>query len=350
MVINVDEAEILDLIRSSNFKKFACRLRPESGHYSDRQMFRTSIVYVRPDLNHDLHQSQGKEDARVNFSLLPVRLNIDQDTFEFIGNFFSSDTTPTAEQLESLLMSSASDDDDSSDDDEADDDDDDGDDERIPRGRGRGGGAAAAADRAAAAGAVVAPVYIQSFRVDMIPVCIDYKPKHMDYQAFVNGDYLQGLHFWPLQDVELALKSFECHGVEGWGAAFGKLVSFWTGDIGQHQLHHVAAGAQPIRSFCKIGSGMADLVLIPIEQFKKDGRLLRGLSKGGSSFGRALALETLQLGNDVANASQSLLEGIDGAVSGLSRDAQTRSSQRLRQRTSRHRGKVEEEAATICFF
>jgi autophagy-related protein 2 len=50
----------------------------------------------------------------------------------------------------------------------------------------------------------------------------------------------------------------------------------WLPHIGYTQVSNFVSGVAPIRSMINIGSGMADLVLLPIEQYRKDGRIIRG--------------------------------------------------------------------------
>jgi autophagy-related protein 2 len=35
-----------------------------------------------------------------------------------------------------------------------------------------------------------------------------------------------------------------------------------------------------------VGSGVVDLVLVPVSQYKRDGRILRGLQKGAKNFAK----------------------------------------------------------------
>ena len=46
------------------------------------------------------------------------------------------------------------------------------------------------------------------------------------------------------------------------------------------QLADVISGVAPIRSVVNVGSGVADLVLLPIAQYKKDGRIVRDDEEG----------------------------------------------------------------------
>ena len=82
------------------------------------------------------------------------------------------------------------------------------------------------------------------------------------------------------------------------------------------QLVDVISGVSPIRSVVNVGSGVADLVLLPIAQYKKDGRILRGLQKGTTAFFKSTALEAIKLGAKLATGTQVILEQAEGVLGG----------------------------------
>lgn len=100
------------------------------------------------------------------------------------------------------------------------------------------------------------------------------------------------------------------------------LNDLWTPDVKAHQLAEVISGIEPIRSFVNVGSGVADLVLLPIAQYKKDGRIMRGIQKGATSFVKSTAIEAITLGAKLANGTQVILEHAEGLLSGASPSAQ----------------------------
>jgi autophagy-related protein 2 len=65
-----------------------------------------------------------------------------------------------------------------------------------------------------------------------------------------------------------------------------------------------------------VGSGVADLILLPIEQYRKDGRLARGVQKGTNSFVRSTAMEMMKLGAKLATGTQVILEKTEGVLGG----------------------------------
>ena len=76
----------------------------------------------------------------------------------------------------------------------------------------------------------------------------------------------------------------------------------------------VISGVAPIRSVVNVGSGVADLVLLPIAQYKKDGRVLRGVQKGTTSFLKSTAMEAIKLGARLATGTQVILEQAEGVL------------------------------------
>ena len=74
-------------------------------------------------------------------------------------------------------------------------------------------------------------------------------------------------------------------------------------------------GLTPLRTLVNIGSGMADLILLPIDQYQRDGRILRGIQKGAKKFVQTAAMETIKLGTKLAVGTQILLEHADAVLS-----------------------------------
>lgn len=104
---------------------------------------------------------------------------------------------------------------------------------------------------------------------------------------------------------------------------FDTLNDLWTPDVKANQLVDVISGVSPIRSAVNVGSGVADLVLLPIAQYKKDGRIIRGLQKGTKSFVKSTAMEALRLGARLATGTQVVLEQAESILGGQSSGTMT---------------------------
>ncbi|KAJ1883953.1 autophagy- protein 2 [Kickxella alabastrina] len=116
------------------------------------------------------------------------------------------------------------------------------------------------------------------------------------------------LNFFPLEDAEMTLNTVKVRGVAGVSKLIRELGSSWLPHLTQTQIPGVVSGMTPLRSLVNIGSGMADLVILPLEQYRKDGRLVQGIKRGAKSFARTTAMEAIQLGAKVAINAQTLLE------------------------------------------
>lgn len=101
------------------------------------------------------------------------------------------------------------------------------------------------------------------------------------------------------------------------------LNDLWTPDVKATQLVDVISGVAPIRSVVNVGSGVADLVLLPIAQYKKDGRVVRGLQKGTTSFVQSTAIEAIKLGARLATGTQVILEQAEHVIGGQFEDTIT---------------------------
>ena len=140
---------------------------------------------------------------------------------------------------------------------------------------------------------------------------MDYKPKHVDYTGLTGGNLVELMNFFHLDAAEMTLQEVELHGINGFPKLAQELVDVWLPHILSTQVPHMVSGLTPIRSLVNVGSGIADLVLLPIEQYKRDGHIIRGLQKGGRAFTKATTLEALKIGTKLAVGTQVLLEHAD---------------------------------------
>ena len=102
--------------------------------------------------------------------------------------------------------------------------------------------------------------------------------------------------------------------VSGWGSVYSALMEIWSPDIRATQMSDLVGGAAPVRSLIKVGEGVADLILLPIEQYQKDGRLVKGLQRGGKSFAKTTTLEAMKLSSKLATGTQVILERAEAAL------------------------------------
>lgn len=56
-------------------------------------------------------------------------------------------------------------------------------------------------------------------------------------------------------------------------------------------------GVGPTHSFVQLVQGVKDLFWLPVEQYRRDGRIMRGLQRGASSFTTSSAMAFLELTN-----------------------------------------------------
>lgn len=109
----------------------------------------------------------------------------------------------------------------------------------------------------------------------------------------------------------------------GWARLGDTLNDLWTPDVTATQLVDVISGVAPIRSVVNVGSGVADLVLLPIAQYRKDGRVLRGVQKGTTAFMQSTGMEALRLGARLATGTQVILEQAETLLGAQFKDTVT---------------------------
>ena len=54
------------------------------------------------------------------------------------------------------------------------------------------------------------------------------------------------------------------------------ILSKWVPHVINTQLPYYVSGVSGVRSISNVGVGLVDLILLPLQQYQKDGRILRG--------------------------------------------------------------------------
>ncbi|KAJ1956240.1 autophagy- protein 2, partial [Dispira parvispora] len=272
--LRVRDFEVIDRVPTSGWHKFLTHLRSgahKQPRESDSQMLTVKVDQVRTSL----HETSTLE-YRVNVTVLPLRFYIDQDTLSFLIAY-GLDVKEKLEWLETLSLRT---------------------DPLTP-------------------GPTLQPPYFQSFRFDSLTMKVDYKPKRLGFSG-LSEKHLGFVNLFPLQDAKLTLTAVEGFGLRGVPQVISTLRDEWIPHITHTQLPGMVGGVSPIRSLVTLGTGLVDLIILPIEQYKRDGRVIKGLQQGARSFKRTTASETIKLGTKVTSTAQTLLETATDMLSGTS--------------------------------
>lgn len=253
--VRVKDLVVFDHVPTSTWKKFATYDQDAGEREMGASMIHLEILNVKP-----LPELAAAEIV-LKATVLPLRLHVDQDALDFITRFFEfkDDSKPT--------HASPSD---------------------IP--------------------------FIQRAEVNSIPVTLDFKPKRVDYAGLRSGHTTEFMNFVVLDQSRMVLRRTIVYGASGFDRLGQTLNDTWTPDVKRNQLPGVLAGLAPVRSLVNVGSGFKDLVEIPIKEYRKDGRIVRSISKGAAAFARTTGTELVKLGAKLAVGTQYALQGAEGIL------------------------------------
>ncbi|XP_039100718.1 autophagy-related protein 2 homolog A isoform X1 [Hyaena hyaena] len=295
-VFIVQELEVRDRLASSQINKFlylhTSERMPRRAHSN---MLTIKALHVAPTTN------LGGPECCLRVSLMPLRLNVDQDALLFLKDFFSSlaagihplvsvETSADARSETRVPPSSLQ---------EGQPEDTEATGSREPPGSGH------------CSSAEQQPIYFREFRfTSEVPIWLDYHGKHITMdQVGTFAGLLIGLA--QLNCSELKLKRLCCrHGLLGVDKVLGYALNEWLQDIRKNQLPGLLGGVGPMHSVVQLFQGFRDLLWLPIEQYRKDGRLMRGLQRGAASFGSSTASAALELSNRLVQAIQATAETV----------------------------------------
>jgi autophagy-related protein 2 len=123
------------------------------------------------------------------------------------------------------------------------------------------------------------------------------------------------MNFIILEACDITLRHAIVYGVSGFEKLNKTLKDIWIPDVKRNQLPGVLAGLAPVRSIVNVGGGIRDLVVIPMREYRKDGRVVRSIQKGAVAFAKTTSSELARLGAKLAIGTQNVLQGAEGLLS-----------------------------------
>ena len=153
--------------------------------------------------------------------------------------------------------------------------------------------------------------FIQRAEINAVQVRLDFKPKRVDYGGLRSGRTTEFMNFFVLDEADMVLRHVIIYGVSGFDRLGQTLNDIWMPDIKSNQLPGILAGLAPVKSLVNIGSGFKDLVVIPMREYKKDGRVVRSIQKGAVSFAKTTTNELVRLGAKLAIGTQTVLQSAE---------------------------------------
>ncbi|XP_071454260.1 autophagy-related protein 2 homolog A [Hetaerina americana] len=157
-------------------------------------------------------------------------------------------------------------------------------------------------------GSVSPPIFFRNliFSPD-VPIRLDYHGKRVDMTHGPLAGLLMGLGQLNCSEIRLKRLSYR-HGLLGFDKLLSYMLTEWLQDIKRNQLPSLLGGVGPMHSLVQLFQGIRDLFWMPIEQYQKDGRIVRGLQRGANSFTTSTAMAALELTSRLVNAIQSTAE------------------------------------------
>ncbi|MCJ1281087.1 autophagy- protein 2 [Xylographa opegraphella] len=250
--IRVQDLDIFDHVPTSTWKKFATYMREAGERQSGSSMVHIEILNVRPV------PELAASEIILKATILPLRLHVDQDALDFMTRFFEfkADTAP-------VRTSKA----------------------EVP--------------------------FIQRAEINSVQLKLDFKPKRVDYAGLRSGRTTEFMNFFILDQADMVLRHVIIYGVSGFDKLGKTLNDIWMPDIKRNQLPGVLAGLAPVRSLVNVGESMKNLVVIPVREYRKDGRIVRSIQKGALSFAKTTTTELAKFGAKLAIGTQTVLQGAE---------------------------------------
>ncbi|CAN8258801.1 unnamed protein product [Cochlearia groenlandica] len=234
---------------------------------SSSDAFKLELKAVRPDPGTPL------EENRLRVALLPILLHLHQSQLDFLINFFG------ANNIEKSVVSVENSD---------------------------GSTLPVSVKELNIIEEAFLP-YFQKFDIWPVSVRVDYSPHHVDIAALTGGKYAELLNLVPWKGIELHLKHVHAAGIYGWGNVCETILGEWLEDISQNQIRQLLKGIPTLKSLSALYAAATKLVSSPVESYRKDRRLVKGVQRGTIAFLRSISLEAVGLGVHLAAGAHDIL-------------------------------------------
>lgn len=250
--IRVHDFDIFDHVPTSTWKKFATYMHDAGEREKGSSMIHIELLNVKPDP--DLTASE----LVIRVTILPLRLHVDQDALDFITRFFEF------KDEDAMKPGTPGD---------------------VP--------------------------FLQRVEINDVRVRLNYKPKRVDYAGIRSGHTTEFKNFVILDEADMVLKHAIVFGTSGFDKLGVTLNNIWTNDVKRNQLGGILGAIGPVKSLVNVGSGVRDLVVIPMREYKKDGRIVRSIRKGVVAFAKTTGMEVIKAGAKMAIGTQTALQGAE---------------------------------------
>ncbi|XP_017127168.1 autophagy-related protein 2 homolog A [Drosophila elegans] len=306
-VLLVSEIEIRDRLRSSDINKFLYHPTGNNlSHRPDDNMVIVKALNVRPN-----PQKSSAEECSLRVSILPIKLNIDQDTLLFLEDFFSGmfrnsagsggatkTEVPPSTDMPVMSVSKLPEDltDEQPDSDEVK--------EMVERNLNVLIEENSVESELEEDPATAPPVFFREVVFSpALPICFDYHGRRIELSRGPVTGLIMGLA--QLQGSGINLREIvNRRGILGWNKLCEFLAKEWLKDIKRNQLPNILSGIGPTNAVLQLFQGFYDLFRLPIEQYNKDGRIIRGFQLGAQSFTARTALAALEITSRIIHLLQ----------------------------------------------
>ena len=284
--VNINDIHFSEKITTNRLKKMVGEWLNPKLHPRDVDdgMLMMKLISFHPTNKRTVEGGELLSDeCRLAIKLLPLRCHIDQKVIHFVSDFFSEKKVEGEKKGEGEGEGDDEDKDKDKDKNKDKDKDTKDDEQLIEK----------------------ANSFFQSANINSFKMMVDYEPVGINFPALRAGSYVELLNIFPLEELKLELDPLRLKNLTGWGSVFNEIFKSWIGNITTNQMHKFVTSAPPINTLNNIGEGMADLILLPMERYRKDrsrGSLVKGVREGIDSFGEKVGLEALSVGKSVTGA------------------------------------------------
>ncbi|OMJ29148.1 Autophagy-related protein 2 [Smittium culicis] len=158
--------------------------------------------------------------------------------------------------------------------------------------------------------------YFQAVSISQIILKFDYKPK---LYPLASKDLLPDslnklplvveiLNLIAIEEASLSLRPIQLRGISGFDGLVAKAMQIWLPHVRESQIPGVVGSITPLKPLSNLGTAMVDMVVLPISEYKKNGKWYKGFQKGLNALAKVSAVETMNISTKLAINAQNIFE------------------------------------------
>jgi len=162
--------------------------------------------------------------------------------------------------------------------------------------------------------------FYQQVNISSVALKLDYMPEVLHWDSLLEGKLAELINLFYIEGSVVRLPLVKLSGLEGFQRVLEGVQRKWVPKLMDPRTTGtgIASGITVVGSFINLGSSLLDMIVLPVQHYRKDGRTMRGIAQGAGSLLKTVTVETINLSTKLVVGTQMVLVFANSALSASS--------------------------------